>query len=129
MVYYHHPKYLEELDEFIRKHTSSGYSAEKVMEDVQRIMDRHFEVCPAFTNNQINLASGFDGYGVYFFKELIIPDSGIRRSQYPKCYLLKIDNKIGFLCLDSHTENYKDSMLRKLALARAEELFPILTKM
>ena len=128
MIYYHHPQFINELDEFLTKHTSTKYTATKIMEDVQRVMTKHFENCRMYTNHQINLANNFKGYEVYFFKELVIPDSGLRRSQYPKCYLLKVDGKIGFLCMGTHVDNYSDNKLRKIALDRAKELFEILNK-
>lgn len=124
----HHPKFSEELDEFIKKHCSSNSTIEETINSIQRLLEKHFfDKSPQFTPKHLGIAQGFGAYNVYWL-HMIIPNSQLGRTQFPKCYFLKSDNNISFLCLNSHVENYKDSKLRGLATDRLLEIIPLLNK-
>ncbi len=126
VIYYHYPVFEQELQEFIDKHTSSDYTAERVLQETENLLTRHFCKELVFTNNNCGLAPNTGAYNIYFFKSLVIANSNIGKKQQPKSYFLMLDHKIGFLCFGSHIENYKDEKLRKEAIKRAKELLPIL---
>jgi hypothetical protein len=126
--FYHYPSFENELQHFIDKHTSSDYLAHRTIAETENLLEVHFCQYDQFSKKNFGLAPGVGPYKIYYLKGLVIANSGLTKNQHPKSYLLKVDHKIGFLCLGSHIENYKDEKLRKLALKRAEELFPVLTK-
>jgi len=118
--------FLTELEEFIRKHCSGQSSSEITLQLLENLLVKHFYYKqPQFTPKHLGPASGFYGYAVYFF-HMIIPYSGLSKTQQPKCYLYKTDETISFLCLNSHVENYDDSKLRKIAKQRLAEIIEVL---
>lgn len=128
IVFLHHPKFLEELEKFIKDHCHEPASLDETIETIQNLLRKHFyENNIQFTHKHLGLAQGFGGYGVYWF-HLIIPNSGLSRTQFPKSYFLKTSNVISFLCLDSHITNYKEAELRKLAQKRLEEILVVVNK-
>lgn len=98
------------------------------MQETENLLTTHFCRFPQFTPKNFGLAPGTGAYNIYFLKRLVIGNSGLTKKKHPKSYLLMLDHKIGFLCLDSHADNYKDSKLRNIAIKRAEELFPVLAR-
>jgi hypothetical protein len=122
----HHPKFTEELEEFITKHTSGNTTASLTVEYLERLLDEHFiKNNIQFTKKHLGRAPGFGAHEVYFL-HLAIPDGGLSRTQYPKAYLFKYKTIISFLCLDSHIQNYKDSELRKVAGKRLTEILELI---
>lgn len=122
--YFHHPKFLKELDDFTKKHGSNN--SDEAIVNIERLLTKHFySQIISFTPKHLGMAQDFSGFTVYW-THLIIPNSGISRTQQPKSYFLKIDNHICFLCLDSHIQNYKDSKLRKIAKNRIKEIIEVL---
>lgn len=127
-LFYHHPKFVEELGEFIEKHCSGTASVEETIETIQNLLTKHF--CDRniqFTPKHLGPAQGFAAYSIYWL-HMIIPNSNLSRTQFPKCYLLKTASHISFLCLDSHITNYKDSQLRVLAQKRLGEVLKVIEK-
>jgi len=55
--------------------------------------------------------------------ELVIPKSGLRPNQWPRMWFVVKGAIIAFLCVSSHTNNYKDSEMDRLALSRISDLF------
>lgn len=55
--------------------------------------------------------------------ELAVIKSGLRPSQYPRIWFVVSGNTIVFLCIASHTDNYRDDDMDKLAMARASGIF------
>jgi hypothetical protein len=122
----HNPLFLEELDKFIIKHCNVPSNSQETIENIQRLLTKHFfNNYLSFTAKHLGLAQGFDGFTVYWL-HLVIPESGLSRTQHPKAYFLKIESHISFLCLNSHLQNYKDSKLRKVAQTRLEDILEVL---
>ncbi|MEK7208439.1 MAG: hypothetical protein AAB699_02730 [Patescibacteria group bacterium] len=55
--------------------------------------------------------------------ELVIPNSGLRPNQWPRMWFVVKGNKIAFLCIASHVDNYNDEKLNQLALSRLGDFF------
>jgi len=55
--------------------------------------------------------------------ELVIPNSGLRPSQYPRMWFAVKGAVIAFLCISTHIDNYKDAEIDKLALSRITDFF------
>lgn len=122
----HHPKFLQEIDEFISKRCNSVASAEEAIGNIERLLVSHFyNKILAFTPKHFGIAQGFGGFTVYWL-HTVIPNSGLSRTQLPKAYFYKSDGHISFLCLNSHVQNYQDSKLRIIALARLQETIEML---
>jgi len=120
---YNHPNFCEELKEFINKHCPSADLEQTMDTAMNLIFQKAFKNIECITRKNFGKADNFEGYPVYFLK-LMLTGGGLEKSQNPKSYLiLDIVNKyMGFLCLDSHIQNYKDSELRKMAKKRTKEL-------
>jgi len=117
---------MEELEEFIEKHCSADTSAQETTHNIQKLLLKHFyDKIAMFTPKHLGLAQGFGGFTV-FWLHMVIPNSNLSRTQLPKAYFYKIDNHIGFLCLDSHLQNYKDARLRAVAIERLQEMIEVL---
>jgi len=71
------------------------------------------------------MAQGFSGFAVYWL-HMVVPNSGVSRTQVPKTYFYKTDDHISFLRLNSHIQNYKDAKLRKIARERLREIIEVL---
>lgn len=55
--------------------------------------------------------------------ELVIPNSGLRPSQWPRMWFVVKGAIIAFLCISSHVDNYNDEDMKRLALSRISDLF------
>jgi len=55
--------------------------------------------------------------------ELVVPNSGLRPNQFPRMWFVVKGTVIAFLCLASHTDNYKDAELTRLAIDRVSGIF------
>lgn len=55
--------------------------------------------------------------------ELPIIHSGLRPNQYPRIWFAQSGATIAFLCIGSHTDNYDDGEMNRLALERVTEMF------
>ena len=55
--------------------------------------------------------------------ELVIPNSGLRPNQYPRVWFIVQGAIIAFLCISSHSDNYNDEDMNRLALSRSSDLF------
>lgn len=55
--------------------------------------------------------------------ELVIPNSGLRPSQWPRIWFVVKGAIIAFLCVSSHVDNYNDEDMKRLALSRISDLF------
>lgn len=125
MQFSHHPKFIQELEEFIEHHSGGNATANQTVDYIQNLMVKHFEQkSPMFTGKHLGKAEGFDGFLVYWV-HLVIPNSGLSRTQVPKAYFYKGQENLSFLCLDSHLQNYKDAQLRKVAKTRLEEILEV----
>lgn len=129
ITYFHYSSFEQELQEFINKHTDSDYTAIRAIKETENLLSVHFCRTEQFTPKNMGLAPNTGAYKIYFLKRLVIGNTGLSKEKFPKCYFLMIDHKIGFLCLGSHVENYKDEKLRKNAIERASELFPLLSQL
>lgn len=120
--YFHHPKFEDELSKFVNKHGSGNVSSEKVISDVQILLNNHF-YSPIFTLplTQCNIAFTIGASKIYFLK-IKVRDCRLSKSQMPKAYFFKHNNNLSLLCLDSHITNYKDSVLRKTAQKRLKDI-------
>lgn len=78
-----------------------------------------------FPSKHLGIAQGFSGFMVYWI-HMVIPNSGLSRTQLPKGYFYKQNGHISFLCLNSHIQNYKDSKLRTVANERLKEIGEVL---
>lgn len=121
----HHSSCLGELEEFVGKHGDASSSPTEALENLQRLLHKHFNVSPMFTNKHIGRAQGFDGYEVYWLHS-VFPNCNLSRTQFPKIYFLRQETHLSFLCLDSHLQNYKDAKLRQIANERLIEVLNIL---
>lgn len=55
--------------------------------------------------------------------ELVIPKSGLRPSQWPRMWFVVKGAIIVFLCIASHSDNYNDEDMNRLALSRVSDFF------
>jgi hypothetical protein len=55
--------------------------------------------------------------------ELVIPNSGLRPNQWPRMWFVVKGAIITFLCISSHTDNYNDNDMNRLALSRISDFF------
>lgn len=55
--------------------------------------------------------------------ELIIPNSGLRPSQYPRMWFGVNGAVIAFLCISTHIDNYVDAEMDQLARSRITDFF------
>ena len=121
----HHPRFTQELEEFIEHHCGGNTTATQTVDYIQNLLLKHFDQnSQMFTSKHLGKAEGFDGFLVYWI-HLVIPNSGLSRTQVPKAYFYKGHDSLSFLCLDSHLQNYKDAQLRKVARARLEEILEV----
>lgn len=126
LIYQHHPQFIAELEKFISKHCSGTTDSSQTIKHIENLLNTHFcKKSPMFTPKHLGLAPGFDGYPVYFL-HMMIPNSGLSRTQQPKAYFFYNQSQLSFLCLGSHVDNYKDSKLRKVALERLTEMLEVL---
>jgi hypothetical protein len=123
----HHPKFVSDLDDFIGKSCSSNASSDQTITYMENLLGIHFfgNVGPQFSGKHFGQAQGFGAFTVYFL-HMAVPNGGLSRTKYPKAYLLKYDDNLCFLCLDSHITNYKDSKLRKIAEERINDILVLL---
>lgn len=121
----HHSSFLGELEEFVGKHGDASSSTNEAIQNLQRLLHKHFNVTLMFSSKHIGRAQGFDGYEVYWLHS-VIPNCDLSRTQFPKIYFLKQESHICFLCLDSHLQNYKDAKLRRVAIDRLNEVLEML---
>lgn len=122
--YVHHPKFIEELEDFVNKHSVGGTLTES-LQNIERLLTKHFSLnLLQFTPKHIGIAQGFSGFTVYWL-HFVIPNSNVSRTQLPKAYFLKFGSHLSFLCLDTHIKNYKDSKLRKIAVKRVMEIIEV----
>lgn len=128
LVFKHHPKFIHELEDFINGHCPGRTTSDQTIEYIQNLLSKHFCLkSPSFTSKHLGSAQGFEGYTV-FWLHLIIPNSGLTRTQNPKSYFYKTDSLLCFLCMDSHIENYKDDKLRNIAKERLNEMIVVLNQ-
>lgn len=122
----HHPRFLQELDEFIGKHCNGLATVDETVENLERLLVIHFyKKILQFPSKHLGIAQGFGGFMVYWI-HIVIPNSGLSRTQLPKGYFYKQNGHISFLCLNSHLQNYKDSKLRMVANERLKEIGEVL---
>lgn len=122
----HHSSFMDELEEFISKHCSTDTSAQETMDNIRKLLLKHFyDRIAMFTPKHLGAAQGFGGFTI-FWLHMVIPNSNLSRTQLPKAYFYKTDGHISFLCLDSHLQNYKDAKLRAIASARLQEMIEVL---
>ena len=55
--------------------------------------------------------------------ELVIPNSGLRPSQWPRMWFVVKGAIIALLCISSHVDNYNDENMNRLALSRVSDFF------
>lgn len=55
--------------------------------------------------------------------ELVIPKSNLRPNQFPRMWFCVRGAKIGFLCIATHTDNYDDNNMNRVALERLNDIF------
>lgn len=55
--------------------------------------------------------------------ELVLPGSGLRPNQWPRVWFVVSGNKIVFVCIVSHVQNYDNNVVDRLALSRASDFF------
>lgn len=122
----HHPKFLQEITEFIERHCGTTVTTEETVGNIERLLTTHFyNKVLTFTDKHLGMAQGFSGFPVYWM-HMVIPNSNLSRTQLPKAYFYKQDGRICFLCLDSHIQDYKDSKLRTIASTRLSEMIEVL---
>ena len=55
--------------------------------------------------------------------ELVIPKSNLCPNQFPRMWFCVQGAKIGFLCIVTHIDNYKDNDINRIALERLTDIF------
>lgn len=119
----HHPKFLDEIEKFIQKHCSPNTNLEQTIDaNISLIKKQVYGGELFMTPSMFGPSQGFGAQPIYWLK-IAIAESRLRKSQLPKCYLYVGEDYVSFLCCDSHTNNYKDSVLRETAKKRLEEMF------
>lgn len=55
--------------------------------------------------------------------ELVIPKSGLRPNQFPRMWFCVQGVRIGFLCIATHIDNYRDDDMDRIASERLNDIF------
>lgn len=55
--------------------------------------------------------------------ELVIPQSNLRPSQYPRMWFVVKGSVIALLCISTHIDNYNDNAVTAVALGRVSDIF------
>ena len=55
--------------------------------------------------------------------ELVVPNSGLRPNQWPRIWFAVKGAVIVFLCIGSHTDNYNNNEMDRLAASRVGDMF------
>lgn len=124
--FHHHPRCIDELEKYLRKHCGSKTALDDTIEKNQVLLyETLVKKNPLIGPKHLGRAEGFGAYEVYWLKMAIL-SAGLSYKQFPKVYILKLDGVISFLCIDSHITNYQDAILRKLAKSRIEEILEVI---
>lgn len=91
----------------------------------QKLCERHFDtvqprscIAPAKLHRVIQNATW-----TMWKTELVLVKSGLRPNQFPRVWFAVQGEKIVFLCMGTHGENYQDSILDRLAMTRVTDVF------
>lgn len=55
--------------------------------------------------------------------ELVVPNAGLRPNQYPRVWFAVKGSIVAFLCIATHTDNYGNPEMQRLALERVSDIF------
>ena len=55
--------------------------------------------------------------------ELVISKSNLQPNQFPRMWFCAQGTKIGFLCIATHIDNYRDNNINEIALKRLSDIF------
>ncbi len=127
MEFRHHPAFEGDLSKFLKRHCRGEETCETVLKHAHKLLAQFFSKQCSISPDHLGLAPGFGDHPIYFYR-LIIPNSGLKRTQYPKSYFYKQDMLISLLCCDSHLDGYKDAQLRETAKKRLYEMLELIEK-
>lgn len=95
------------------------------MESVKRLLEKQFDplnpevVIPP---GKIHRVHQNDVWSLWKI-EVVLPKSGLRPNQWPRMWFVVSGDKIVFLCINSHTQNYDNNTVDKLAAERVSDFF------
>ena len=127
MDFRHHPSFEAELNKFVKRHCRGEETGETVLKHAQNLLTKYFDKRCSISPEHLAPARGFGDNPIFFYR-LIIPNSDLRRTQYPKSYFYKQDTLISMLCCDSHLDGYKDAQLRDIARKRLFEMLELIER-
>jgi hypothetical protein len=115
-----HPSFSREMKKFNKKYDGGiGYSS------LKRLLDKHFHptnkatvLTPKVLRRVDNIGTNIEIYKV------TMAVKGLSQGQSPRVCFRHAGNLIVFICVDSHTNNYKASEQREKIKARIKDLDP-----
>lgn len=121
MNFLRHDQFSGELKQLVKKYpgTTAGLSA------VERLLEKQFdptspdEVIAPGKIHRIHQNAIWSLWKV----EMAVPGSGLRPSQWPRMWFAVSGDKIVLLTIVSHTQNYDDNTIDKIAIERASDFF------
>ena len=129
MEFHPHPKFVDELSAFIKRHGQTQTTVNETLKHIHQSLLTHFDRTKVFPQKRLGPAKGFGVHEVYFYK-LILPECPqLVRTQHPKSYFYKKGGLISMLCCDSHIEDYKNSKLIETAKVRLSEMLDLLLEL
>ena len=95
------------------------------LEAVKRLLEKQFDpndpevVIPPGKIHRVRQNSVWSLWKV----EVVLPKSGLRPSQWPRMWFAVSGDKVVFLCIVSHTQNYDNNVVDGIAADRASDYF------
>lgn len=122
MVFLHHPGFEKEITTLEKKRMRF---IRKSLEGFQQLCEFQFHPItphPRIGPGKLHRVIQNDVWTMWK-TELPVIHSGLRPNQYPRIWFVVQGTTIAFLCIGSHTENYTDGDMDRLATERAAGIF------
>lgn len=117
----YHPKFKKEIVALKRRF----YNIEKGLKSFQMLCEIQFHpinpqrvIAPA----KLHRIKQNDIWSLWKI-ELVVPKSGLKPNQFPRMWFCAQGAKIGFLCIVTHIDNYKDNSMNGIAIERLNDIF------
>ena len=114
-------------DEFVNelKKLSKYPSLQGGLDSVKRLLEKQFDpnnpevVIPPGKIHRVHQNTVWSLWKI----EVVLPKSGLRPSQWPRMWFAVSGDKIAFLCIAAHMQNYDNNTIDALATSRASDYF------
>ena len=97
----------------------------KSLEGFQKLCEFHFHPTspqPRIAPGKLHRVSQNDIWTMWK-TELSVIKSNMRPNQYPRIWFAQSGDRIVFLCISSHIDNYRDKEMSTLAMSRVSDFF------